>query len=67
MDTRLSFCLGWTEVIKVFMVSLFRKISNLEFFPQAICSRQTKYEEFIGRKIWYGLQFEKQLHRVFGM
>lgn len=67
MDTRLSFCLEWTEVIEVLLVSLLRKIGNLEFFPQAICYLQTEYEEFNGRKIQYGLQFKKQLHRVFGM
>lgn len=67
MDTRLSFCLGWTEVIKVFLAGLLRKTGNLEFFPQAICCLQTEYEDFNGRKILYGLQFEKQLHRIFGM
>ena len=67
MVSRLNFCLGWTEVIKVFPVSLFRKTGNLEFFPQAICSLQTEYEKFNGKKIVYGLQFEKQLHKVFGM
>lgn len=67
MDSRLNFCLGWTEVIKLFPVSLFRKIGNLEFVSQAICSLQTEYEKFNGRQIGYGLQFEKQLCKVFGM
>ena len=55
MVSTLNFSLGWTEVIKLFPVGLFRKIDNLEFFPQVICSLQTEYGKCNVRKIWYGL------------